>query len=85
MFVQHTSTAFGNSEEFVLADMRQGYDVAAFVIQVDYVSDGSCDLDARNEITRAAVAARFKKVDSSMSRAAIDCLWLLGTLPAGSV
>ena len=72
MFVQHTSKAFGNSEEFVLADMRQGYDVAAFVIQVDYVADGSCDLDARNEITRAAVAAGFKKVDSSMSWAAFD-------------
>ena len=72
MFVQHTSTAFGNSEEFVLADMRQGYDVAAFVIQVDYGSDGSCDLNARDEITRAAAVAGFKNVDSCMSRAAFD-------------
>ena len=56
-FVQDTSMAFGNSEEFVLADMRQGYDVAAFVVQVGYMSDGSYDLAARNEITRAAEAA----------------------------
>ena len=73
-FVQHTSVAFGESEGFVLADVRRdaGYDVAAFVIQVDYGSDGSCDLDARNEITRAAAVAGFKNVDSCMSRAAFD-------------
>ena len=47
MFAAQTSTAFGK------------YDVAAFVIQVDYGADGSCDLDARNECTRAAAAAGF--------------------------
>ncbi len=74
-FVQHTSLAFGKSEVFVLADVRRngGYDVAACVVQVDYGSDGSCDLDARNVIPRAAeVGGGFQNVDSSMSRAAFD-------------
>ena len=64
--------ALGKSNILAHLDWNNAFDLAAFVVQVDYEPDGSYDLVARNEITRAAEAGGFKNVDSSMSRAAFD-------------
>ena len=62
----------GKSNILAHLDWNNAFDLAAFVVQVDYKPDSSYDLAARNEITQAAGAAGFKNVDSSMSRAACN-------------
>ena len=71
-YLEHTAMALGKSNILAHLDWNNAFHVAAFLAQVDYLPDGSCDEAARNEITRAAEAAGFKNVDSSMSRAAFD-------------
>ena len=71
-YLDHTAMTLGKSNILAHLDWNNAFRVAAFLVQVDYTPDGSYDLAARTEITRAAEAAGFKNVDSSMSRAAFN-------------
>ena len=71
-YVEHTSVILDKPSILAHLDWKNAFDLAAFVFQVDYLPDGSCDLAARDQITLAAEAAGFKNVDSSMSRAAFQ-------------
>ena len=72
--MQHTAEAFGKQREFALNTLREnnGYDAAAFVIQVAYDEDVDGELSARDVVTRMLRNAGFKHVDSSGARAAFD-------------
>ncbi len=71
-FVRDTALAYNMEESIVRSDVEAGviklYEFGCFLLQIEYLDDGKCDLDSRNQVTAALENAGFAHMDSSMSR-----------------